>query len=199
MFMKTPCDESLVMSATGSAPCAEATERENGKARAGRNFAEIFDDLLPHERLILRLRVEKVEQKNVDGIGASSGRKIGEDVGRHRRQLHFVGSSTLVFLERSENLRAAVLGYLEVILADAGNGLSLYVCDNHVHHDDATFDFDCRALNRRGNRRPLLAGLRETDPWEKEERGGREKGANHANAPESFSQQVLESTQNQKG
>ena len=70
------------------------------------------------------------------------------------------------------------------VLADAGNGLSLSICDNHVHHDDATFDFDGRALNRRGNRWPLLAGLRETKPWEKEERGGREKGANHANSPE---------------
>lgn len=150
------------------------TERENGKARAGRNFAEIFDDLLPHERLILRLRVEKVEQQNVDGIGAASGRKIGEDVGRHRRQLHFVGSSTLVFLERSENLRAAVLGYLEVILVEAGNGLALFVCDNHVHHDDATFDFDGRALNRRRNGRSLLTGLREAEPSEKEKRGSGE-------------------------
>ena len=60
-------------------------ECENGEARAGRNFAEIFDDLLPHERLILRLRIEKVEQQNVDGIGTSSGGKIGEDVRRHRR------------------------------------------------------------------------------------------------------------------
>jgi hypothetical protein len=61
---------------------------------------------------------------------------------------------------------------VEVILAEAGNGLSLFVCDNHVHHDDATFDFDGRVLNRRGNRRPLLAGLRETEPCEKEKRGG---------------------------
>ena len=35
------------------------TERENGKACACRNFAEILNDLLPDEGLILRLRVEK--------------------------------------------------------------------------------------------------------------------------------------------
>lgn len=79
-----------------------------------------------------------------------------------------------MLLERSDNLRAAFLRDAKVILADAGNGLSLFVCDNHVHHDDATFDFDGRALSRRGNRRPLLAGLRETEPWEKKERGGGE-------------------------
>lgn len=89
-----------------------------------------------------------------------------------------------MLLERSNNLRAAFLEDVKVILADSGNGLPLFVCYNHVHHDDAAFDFDGRALNRRGNRRPLLAGLRETEPWEKEERGGREKGANHANPPE---------------
>jgi hypothetical protein len=139
------------------------TERENGEACAGRNLAEIFDDLLPGEGLILRLCVEEVEQQKVDGISTTSCRKIAEDVGRHRRQLHFVRSRAFVFLERSDKLRAAVLGDVKVILVDAGNG-SLFVCDNHVHHDDATFDFDCRALNRRGNRRPLLAGLRETDP-----------------------------------
>jgi hypothetical protein len=77
-----------------------------------------------------------------------------------------------VFLESSDNLRAAVLREVKVILAEAGNGLSLFVCDNHVHHNDATFDFDGRALSRRGNGRSLLAGLRETESCEKEE-GGR--------------------------
>jgi hypothetical protein len=86
----------------GTKPADDAevgTERENGEACARRNLAEIFDDLLPDECLILWLRVEKVEQQNVDGIGTASGRKIGEDIGRHRRQLDFVGSSTLMFLE----------------------------------------------------------------------------------------------------
>ena len=150
------------------------TKRENGKARAGRNFAEIFDDLLPHERLILRLRIEKVEQQNVDGISTTSRRKITEDVGRHRRQLRFVRSGAFVFLERSDNLRAAVLEEVKVILAEAGNGLSLFVCDYHVHRNDATFDFDGRTLSRRGNGWFLLAGLRETESCEKEERGGEE-------------------------
>ena len=150
------------------------TESENSEARAGRNFAEIFDDLLPDERLILRLCVEEVEQQNVNGISATSRRKIGEDVGRHRRQLHFVRSSAFVFLERSDNLRAAILGEVKVILAKARNGLPLSVCDNHVHHNDATFDFDGRALSRRGNGRSFLAGLRQTEPCEKEERGGGE-------------------------
>ena len=77
-----------------------------------------------------------------------------------------------MFLERSDNLRAAVLREVKVILAEAGNGLSLFVCNNHVHHNDATFDFDGRGLRRRGNWRSLLAGLRETESCEKEE-GGR--------------------------
>lgn len=38
------------------------TERKNGEACTGRNFAEILDDLLSDEGLILRLRVEKIEQ-----------------------------------------------------------------------------------------------------------------------------------------
>lgn len=63
---------------------------------------------------------------------------------------------------------------MKVILAEAGNGLPLLVCDNHVHHNDATFDFDGSVLNRRGNGRSLLAGLRETESCEKEERGGGE-------------------------
>ena len=88
-----------------------------------------------------------------------------------------------MFLERSDHLRAAFLGDVKVILMESGNRLSFFVCDNHVHHDDATFDFDGRALNKCGNRRPLLAGLRGTQRMEKEERGGRENGANHANLP----------------
>jgi hypothetical protein len=76
-----------------------------------------------------------------------------------------------VFLERTDNLRAAVFREVKVIFAEAGNGLSLFVCDNHVHHNDATFDFDGRALSWRGNGRSLLAGLRETESYKEE--GGR--------------------------
>jgi hypothetical protein len=70
--------------------------------------------------------------------------------------------------------------------------LPLFACDHHVHHNDATFDFDGRALNRRGNRRSRLAGLRETKPWEKEERGGREKGANPAEVSHKESREYKE-------
>jgi len=68
-------------------------------------------------------------------------------------------------------VRAAVLGYLEIILVEAGNGLALLVCDSHIHHDDAAFCFDDGALDRRGNGRPLFTGLREAEPCEKEKRG----------------------------
>src|SRR5450755_1182670 len=83
-----------------------------------------------------------------------------------------VTSRTFVFLERSDNLRVAVLGDVKVILAKAGNGLSLFVGDNHVHHNDAAFGSDGGALNRRGKRRSLLLGARETEPREKKERAG---------------------------
>ena len=78
-----------------------------------------------------------------------------------------------MFLERSDNLRAAVLGDAKVILVEAVNGLSLFVSDNHVHYNDATFGLDGRALNRGGNGRSLLGGSREAEPCEKEERSGR--------------------------
>ena len=79
-----------------------------------------------------------------------------------------------MFLERSDNLRATFFKDVKFILTEVRNGLSLFVCDNYVHHDDAAFDFDGRVLSRRGNRRPLLAGLRETEPCEKQKRGGGE-------------------------
>src|SRR4029077_13533857 len=83
-----------------------------------------------------------------------------------------------------------VLGEAKVILAKAGNGLSLFVCDNHVHHNDATFDFDGRALTRRGQGRSLRAGLRETESCEKEEGGRGEKRASHCKSTESLSQRT---------
>ncbi len=79
-----------------------------------------------------------------------------------------------MFLERTDNLPAAVFREVKVILAEAGNGLSLFVCDDHVHHNDTTFDFDRRALSRRGTGRFSLANLRETEPCKKEEGGGGE-------------------------
>jgi hypothetical protein len=70
---------------------------------------------------------------------------------------------------------------VKAIPAESGDGLSLSVCDNHAHHNDATFDFDGKALTQRGKGRSLLAGLRETEFCEKEEGGPRREASEYCN------------------
>jgi hypothetical protein len=122
----------------------------------------------------LRLSIEKIEQQNVDGISPRCRCEIGEDVGWHWRQLHFAGSHTIVLLEGSDGLRVAIFGDVKVFFAQTQNGLPLFVGYNHVHDNDAAFSSDRRNRNRRGNRRLLLLGIRETEPRKKKQRNGRE-------------------------
>ncbi len=106
-------------------------EREDGEARAGRNRFQIFNSLVAHVLLGPGLRVQQIDQQDVDGIAGFDGLHVGVDVWRQSRKVGGRSDVARVFVESGEGLRFAVFLDVEIFPAEVWDGLAFV-----IGHDD---------------------------------------------------------------
>ena len=117
-------------------------------------FLREIENLPVHVRLILRRRIQAVEQQHIHGRARRSRRNIGDRSRRHGRHLRRGVRCCLVcrvLFKEIDGLRLAVFQYREIPLAQSRHRIAAGFRHDHVQHHVAR-----RGLEKRC---PLRAGL----------------------------------------